>query len=268
MNNNSQDQHECKAHQSEAPVRQVAMSSPRITFPTTATIPPVPLPQQVAASRPHIPRIAALIARVSRPNKSLITAVQNKNPSKVCEILNDQTKAVWIDRKSLDLALCNVANQGHEQVVRLLLKKGADIDATGKYDAPALAGASRNGHEHIVRLLLEKGADINATGGYHCTALAGASGTGNEQIVRLLLEKGADINAGSWGKDTALVCTSREGHGQIVRLLLDKGADVDVIGCDGTALVWASGEGHVDFVQLMPRKASTSMLLRDMAAPH
>ena len=50
-----------------------------------------------------------------------------------------------MDRKSL--ALCKVADQGHEQVVRLLLDKGVDVDAAGKYDAPALAGASRNGHE-------------------------------------------------------------------------------------------------------------------------
>ena len=76
---------------------------------------------------------------------------------------NYSTGSTWSkynNRKALDLALHKVADQGHKQVVRLLLKKGANINAAG-YEGMLMV-ALQNGHEQIVQLLLEKGADINA----------------------------------------------------------------------------------------------------------
>jgi ankyrin repeat protein len=46
-----------------------------------------------------------------------------------------------------------------------------------------------------VKLLLGKGADVNAQGGPYGTALCAASSGGHEQVVKLLLNKGADVNA-------------------------------------------------------------------------
>jgi ankyrin repeat protein len=54
------------------------------------------------------------------------------------------------------------------------------------------------GNEDIVRLLLESGADVNAQliGGRYGSALAAAQQQwGNEDTVLLLLESGADVNA-------------------------------------------------------------------------
>jgi ankyrin repeat protein len=47
------------------------------------------------------------------------------------------------------------------KVVRLLLKKGADIVAAGGEYATALQAASRNGLQKIVQILLDNGADVN-----------------------------------------------------------------------------------------------------------
>ena len=208
--------------------------------------------QPAAASKPHVPRVAALIARVSRPNKSLVTAVQKGNPSKVCEILKEQRKVVWLDGKSLSWALREVAKQGHAQAVQLLLEQGADIDAARQNEDTALVGAARNGHEQVVWLLLEKGADVEATGEYHNTALLCASQNGHERIVQLLLERGANVDFGRPYMDTALVRASLNGHEQIVRLLLEKGADINAaVEYHDTALVAASRIGHEQIVQLL-----------------
>ncbi len=51
---------------------------------------------------------------------------------------------------------------GHEAIVRLLLEKGAYIEATNNYDSTPLKWAAQRGHEAIVKLLLEKGANIEA----------------------------------------------------------------------------------------------------------
>src|SRR2546423_11219416 len=57
------------------------------------------------------------------------------------------------------LALIGTALAGHEAVVRLLLDRGADVDAKAENEVTALIGAALAGHEAVVRLLLDRRAD-------------------------------------------------------------------------------------------------------------
>jgi ankyrin repeat protein len=50
------------------------------------------------------------------------------------------------------------ARNGHEEVVKLLLEKGADAESKSSYDWTPLSWAAENGHEAVVKLLFEKGA--------------------------------------------------------------------------------------------------------------
>jgi ankyrin repeat protein len=52
----------------------------------------------------------------------------------------------------------------------------------------ALQAASEGGDEQIVKLLLDQGADVNAQGGCYGNALQAASARGHEQIIKLLLD--------------------------------------------------------------------------------
>jgi ankyrin repeat protein len=45
---------------------------------------------------------------------------------------------------------------------RLLLEAGADPDRTGSEDFTPLMAAAMNGHVEVLRLLLARGADVNA----------------------------------------------------------------------------------------------------------
>ena len=56
-----------------------------------------------------------------------------------------------------------------------------------------LYAASFEGHDEIIELLLSKGADVNAQGGKYGNALQAASSRGHDKIVELLLSKGADL---------------------------------------------------------------------------
>jgi len=145
-------------------------------------------------------------------------------------------------------ALQAASSKGHGQVVQRLLEAGANINTQGEYDT-ALQLASSNGHDQIVQRLLEAGADVNAQGGYTDTALQAASAHGHDQIVQRLIEAGADVNTqGKYG--TALQAASSNGHDQIVQWLLEAGADVNAQeGEYGSALQAASSEGHDQVVQ-------------------
>jgi ankyrin repeat protein len=83
-------------------------------------------------------------------------------------------------------ALMWVAEFGHETVVRLLLEKGAGIEAKDKHGETALIKAAESGYEAVIQLLLEKGADIEAEGGFKETALTKAARHGHKAVVRLL----------------------------------------------------------------------------------
>ena len=78
--------------------------------------------------------------------------------------------------------------------VKLLLEKGADVNAQGGYFGNALQAAAFGGHEAIVQLLLEEGADVNSQGGKYGNALQVASAMGHMPIVQLLLAKGANFD--------------------------------------------------------------------------
>ncbi|PVH74235.1 hypothetical protein DL98DRAFT_658902 [Cadophora sp. DSE1049] len=79
------------------------------------------------------------------------------------------------------------------------------LNKKDKYGMTALVWAARGGHEAVVRLLLEKGANVEAKGDYKRTALVWAAWGKHEAVVRLLLEKGADVEVKGDYKRTALV---------------------------------------------------------------
>ncbi|XP_071095704.1 uncharacterized protein [Haliotis cracherodii] len=164
---------------------------------------------------------------------------------------------------------------GHIDIVRLLIEKGADVSAAAADDDDdcytALHLACKNGHVDIVRLLIEKGADVSAAAaavaaddddGY--TALHLACKNGHIDIVRLLIEKGADVSAAAAAIAaadddgyTALHLACKNAHIDIVRLLIEKGADVSAASCFGsTALHLACENGHIDIVRLLIEKGA------------
>jgi len=84
------------------------------------------------------------------------------------------------------------ANRGRAEIVKLLLDRGAQVDAKRSTDgATALCQASMLGHAEVVRLLLEKGANPNAKNSDGRSALWQASILGHTEVVKLLLEGGA-----------------------------------------------------------------------------
>lgn len=114
---------------------------------------------------------------------------------------------------------------GHREVAAELLERGADPNqparnATGMTPLHAAASCRRSGASlEIVRLLLGRGATLEAiqAGGFSPLHLAAAQG--KKELVELLLERGADPMATSDTDATALELAAERGFNDIVRLL-------------------------------------------------
>ena len=83
-----------------------------------------------------------------------------------------------------------------------------------------------------MRLLLDRGADVNAQGGVYGNALCAAVYQGYESIARLLLGRRADLNAQSRINGNASHVAVSKGHWGILQVLLETGADGNVQGVE------------------------------------
>ena len=110
---------------------------------------------------------------------------------------------------------------GQPDAARLLLERGAPVDAVSGNDAGlrALHSAVAGRHGEVVALLLEAGADPGPRqqGGF--TPLMAAALHGDEPMVDALLAAGADVTARSDDGRDAAAMAEEGGHPQLVARL-------------------------------------------------
>jgi hypothetical protein len=91
--------------------------------------------------------------------------------------------------------------------------------------------AAAEGHLEMVKLLIAKGADVNAKNAFGRTALMFASKYGFLDIVKALLQARADPNIRPKEGPIAIIAAGDEGKAQVIRELLHNGATVSLRDC-------------------------------------
>jgi ankyrin repeat protein len=166
-------------------------------------------------------------------------------------------------------ALLCAAKDGSEDVVALLIERGADLNSTGDSDGPfhqtPLCLAANSGHQNVVSMVLEAGADPALTDRDGFTPLMCAASMGRRDIVAKLLHSGGDTNARTSEGDTALILAARPlfeetgeglgGDAGTVKLLLEAGADPKATNDEGDTALDIAKRARLDDVAALLRKA-------------
>ena len=155
-------------------------------------------------------------------------------------------------------ALMAAADRGSKEVCELLIKKGADVNASlVTFGTTALMIAAVNGEKEVCQLLIDNDADINASAQSGWTALMSAAENGHKEVCELLIDNDADVNATDKYGETVLMYAVKEGYKEVCELLIEKGAEVNVVGKDKwTALIFAAENGHKEVCELLIEKGA------------
>ncbi|KAK5989674.1 Ankyrin-3-like protein [Cladobotryum mycophilum] len=126
----------------------------------------------------------------------------------------------YITQGDLDMTLQDAAYAGRIDVVQLLLKMDANINAESAIFGDALQAAVYKGHTAVVTLLLDHGAEVNAQRGKWGSALQAAAARNYLSVMKLL----------DGGGRTALHWAAARGSMGHFNMLLERGANVNALG--------------------------------------
>ncbi|XP_047612357.1 M-phase phosphoprotein 8 isoform X1 [Phacochoerus africanus] len=139
------------------------------------------------------------------PSNLLRDAVKNGDYITVKVALNssEEYNLDQEDASGMTLVMLAAAG-GQDDLLRLLLRKGAKVNGRQKNGTTALIHAAEKNFLTTVAILLEAGAFVNVQQSNGETALMKACKRGNSDIVRLVIERGADCNVLSKHQNSAL----------------------------------------------------------------
>lgn len=175
------------------------------------------------------------MSEATQSERDLREAVIKGKFGKVEELLKDKNVDKYESHGQP--TLCLAALNGHYEICRLLLEKGAAVDkADSNGWTPLIAAASKR-HQEICELLLDKRAKVNVKNNNEWTPLMMAASNGDQQTCQLLLRKGAAVNLKDKDGRSALMMAVNLNKMDVCECLLNHGADIELKDNDGrTAL--------------------------------
>ncbi|KAJ5884928.1 hypothetical protein N7495_009438 [Penicillium taxi] len=120
------------------------------------------------------------------------------------------------------------AYEGHNDMIELLLDKGAEIENSIPGTSSALDWACDNGQIHTVQWLLDHGAYVNSLGIGGRAPLHSAVQSQSLELVKVLIKAGAKLNLIDNSSNTPLSLAAALTDMEILRFLVASGADLEL----------------------------------------
>ena len=195
---------------------------------------------------------------------ALIVASKNRAERVVELLLKHGADVNYESKQSGETALMKAVTGSCCKIVGDLLKNGASVNHVTSAGKTALMSVCQDGQEDILKLLLEYGADVNIVNTHtgESPLIAAARGMASLTFIEKLLNQRVDVNHKSKSGETALTCACKNGDDEVsfdnkaplpvVEMLLKQGACVNVVENNGnTALICACQNGEEKVAKLL-----------------
>uniref|UniRef100_H2XQR8 SAM domain-containing protein n=1 Tax=Ciona intestinalis TaxID=7719 RepID=H2XQR8_CIOIN len=192
---------------------------------------------------------------------SLLKAVEDGDANKVQHLLEQNTE-VSVETTDADgnSLLHIAAANGHEEVVRILLIKGASLDRSNSFGWTPLMQAARYGNESVAHYLLNNKAKINVTTPMGISALTLATYGGHTKMIELFMNHDvlADDSESVPYFTSPLAVATMQGRDDNLKKLLKKGIPPDQYFkfTDWTPLMIAALTGQLPMAKLLVEKGA------------
>ena len=170
--------------------------------------------------------------------------------------------AVWLAPTSLatpaKTTLLEATESGDHAAALRLLAERSDPNAVGPDGTTAIMYAAANNDLDLVRALIKAGANVKLKNQFGTSALTEAAIVGSAPAIDALLKAGADPNTRNLEGETPLMAVARSGRVEAARRLLDAGADVNAKeGWGGqSAMMWAAAQSHPEMINLLAARGA------------
>lgn len=194
--------------------------------------------------------------RLEEKLKSLVIGAQEGVTPKLQDVNLNLILPLPINQSILAIA----ASRGYDDIVRILLKFGADVDLQNNEGFAALHLATFFDHYSVVEVLLENKGNANIKENFQCTPLHMAAQSNHTKIAKLLVKKGAQIDSLKVNNVTPFQQATLSGHLEAVEVLLDMGASINAISAFGTALRIATVDNKTILQEVLLKKGALIFL--------
>uniref|UniRef100_A0A671Z148 Ankyrin 3 n=1 Tax=Sparus aurata TaxID=8175 RepID=A0A671Z148_SPAAU len=144
------------------------------------------------------------------------------------------------------------ARSGHEQVVEILLDRGAPFLSKTKNGLSPLHMATQGDHLNCVQLLLQHDVPVDDVTNDYLTALHVAAHCGHYKVAKLIVDKKANPNAKALNGFTPLHIACKKNRVKVMELLLKHGASIQAVTESGlTPIHVAAFMGHENIVHAL-----------------
>ena len=176
--------------------------------------------------------------------KDLFKAIESGNEPLAKEILKAHPYYVDVNNGDRMIPLKLAAKHGHLSIVKMLVKRGAEVYAKPVNNYPAVMDAAWNKHQEIVNYFLYEIPDkASGTNGLGVMINLAARQGWKDIVVKHIEKDPLAVHQRGWIGDTALHWSCHNNYAEIVTLLLDHGADIEadeINWIGGRPLHWAS----------------------------
>jgi ankyrin len=200
----------------------------------------VDLDRQVDSSYGGVERLADTNKRV--PGYTALSRAVENNHQEMIEVLLQKGAHVVGRTRSGAPLLSFAVSQDRDNLFKWLMRYHPPLEDTDYDGRTALMTAAMKGKVEMAKILVQRGAKIDKPDSVGATALLRACEAGSKHVIEYLLDAGANINDhDNEGRD-ALAYAAMGGHDGVCNLLIVRGAKVNAIEpkTGMTALHWAA----------------------------